>query len=302
MNYEGLDAKNDIDIINVQLIAILFNKPGKRHRSRSLLLFFVCGGYTEIGVTFMTHMLTNWTRGRRIAAGVAVRMPGERIASAAEVTGAYTQTMRDAGLEPDNLVVGRQVHGSNVKLVGMADTPPDLRYGGGVINGALACDGLLTTTPGVAVGVLTADCVPVLLYNSASTIVAAVHAGWRGLAAGVLQAAVTALHTQVVSPETLHVYLGPCICQRCFETGPEVADAFIAGLGIEAKRCIAPGAGDRTYVDLRGLAVEILQRVGVPARKITQSPDCTACRSDLYWSHRKHDLRRGNQLTFIALV
>jgi len=253
-------------------------------------------------VMAVVRLYDEWTRGAGVTAGVAVRLPGERIASVPDVTAAYARALREAGLDPSALIVARQVHGGVTRAVGASDAVPGIEERGLVIHPSLVCDGLLTVTPGVTVGVITADCLPVLLRDAAGTAVAAAHAGWRGLAAGILPSAIGAFAAEAQAPpSTLRAHIGPCICQACFETGPEVAAAFAEKLGDEARRYAVPGTGDRIYIDLRGLAALILRRAGVPEAHITQSPDCTCCMPDVYWSHRGHGLQRGNQLSLIAL-
>ena len=118
----------------------------------------------------------------------------------------------------------RQVHGTAVLLHG-ADHVPDLVQ---VVDGEQAADVVVCANPAVAVGVLVADCVPVLLADPVAGVVAAVHAGRRGLAAGVLSAAVTAMVDLGAAPARLRAVVGPAICGRCYEVPPELRDAVAA--------------------------------------------------------------------------
>ena len=93
-------------------------------------------------------------------------------------------------------------------------------------------DASWTSTPGIACTSMTADCLPALFCNRAGTRVAAAHAGWRGLAAGVLEAALDSLDTQ---PEDILVWLGPAIGPQAFEVGPEVREAFMQQLSSTAQ-------------------------------------------------------------------
>ncbi|MCL2546224.1 MAG: peptidoglycan editing factor PgeF [Oscillospiraceae bacterium] len=230
--------------------------------------------------------LIDFTQTRPIIAGAIKRLPGDRIAPAVDVLAAYTQGIQDWGLLPQNFIIAKQVHGSDVRVVvrgdgGIVDT---------VITQQLECDGLVTREIGLGVGIVTADCLPVLFFDEDATVVAAAHAGWRGLADSVLAATVKDMG---VLPEKLHAYIGAAICQNCFEVGPEVAAAFAE------KHYIKGGRDDRLHIDLKGIATEQLQAQGV--KYITVSPDCTCCLPGVYWSHRKHSWQRGNQLTFICL-
>ena len=106
-----------------------------------------------------------------------------------------------------------QVHGAEIRPAELA------------VSGPAICDGTYTRTPGLACVVLTADCLPLLFCDRDGSVVAAVHGGWRGLAAGIIRNTVAALG---VPAEALLVFLGPAIGKRVFEVGGEVSDAFSA--------------------------------------------------------------------------
>jgi polyphenol oxidase len=181
-----------------------------------------------------------------------------------------------AGLNPDALVLGNQVHGTNVVEV----TGPEFSTGGGIGAGQ-ACDALITRQRGVAVGVLTADCVPILIAGSEA--VAAVHAGWRGLSAGVIETALESLGGAVAA------WIGPAIRSGCYEVGGEVVSAFLdAGLPVT----------DSSHVDPPVAAAAALRRAGVS--KVVDSGRCTAC-DERYYSYRRDGLT-GRQGGFIAFV
>ncbi|QKT02980.1 peptidoglycan editing factor PgeF [Ectothiorhodospiraceae bacterium 2226] len=120
-------------------------------------------------------------------------------------------------------------------------------------------DAAHTAQGGVVLAVLTADCLPVVFAARRGERLAVAHAGWRGLAAGVLEATVAAM--QVPGAEIL-AWLGPAIGPRAFEVGPEVRDAFVAQDAASAG-AFTPGPGDRSYADLYALARRRLARVGV---------------------------------------
>lgn len=173
-----------------------------------------------------------------------------------------------AGL-PAEPVWLRQVHGTRVLPLGPA---PDA---------AQPADAAVTSDAGVVCAVLTADCLPVLLTDGAGARVAAAHAGWRGLADGVLEAVVAALD---VAPGELMAWLGPCIGPAAFEIGPEVRSALLeadAGAG-DAFR---PGRDDRWQADLPTLAERRLRRAGV--RRIFPSGLCTWSDPERFFSYRR---------------
>lgn len=132
-----------------------------------------------------------------------------------------------------------------------------------------------------ACAVLTADCLPLLLCDEAGTVVAAVHAGWRGLAAGVVEKAVAAMQSP---PSKLMSWLGPAIGPRAFEVGDEVRAAFLhADPGAEAAFA-AQGAG-KWLCDLHGLARRRLQRLGV--ERIYRDESCTFLEPERFFSYRR---------------
>ena len=123
-------------------------------------------------------------------------------------------------------------------------------------------DASWTSTPGVACTVMTADCLPALFCNRAGTRVAAAHAGWRGLAAGVLEAAARSLH---VEPQEILVWLGPAIGLAAFEVGGEVRDVFIKDMPQAASAFVPSVNAGRYMADIYELARLRLARFGITA-------------------------------------
>jgi YfiH family protein len=142
--------------------------------------------------------------------------------------------------------------------------------------------------------ILTADCLPVRLAADSGAAVAAAHAGWRGLAGGVIEAAVRAL---ALAPESLVAWLGPAIGPRHFEVGGEVRDLMLAE-DPEAAAWFSANARGRFLADLAGLARRRLAHLGV--RRIYGGGECTFSRQDRYFSHRR-DGTTGRQATLIWL-
>jgi YfiH family protein len=173
-----------------------------------------------------------------------------------------------------------QVHG-----VGIADLDADAAPGS-------PADGAVARSAGRVCAILTADCLPVLFACDSARVVGAAHAGWRGLAAGVLEATVKALG---VTPETLLVWLGPGIGTHHFEVGAEVREAFVSE---------DPGAGGaflenvrgRFMADLAALARRRLRRLGV--ERIYGGTECTHADAKRFFSHRR-DGPTGRQATLI---
>jgi len=137
---------------------------------------------------------------------------------------------------------------------------------------------------------MTADCLPVLFCNKTGTKVAAAHAGWKGLANGVL------LNTlaQFENPENVLVWLGPAISKANFEVGPEVREAF----DWASDECFATGQGDRLYADLYKLARQQLQQAGVPQGQVYGGGVCTFDDAERFYSYRR-DTKTGRMATCI---
>lgn len=144
-------------------------------------------------------------------------------------------------------------------------------------------DGIIADQPGAACAVLTADCLPLLLCSRDGQQIAAVHAGWRGLASGILSRAVAQMPT---SPAQLMLWIGPAICQNCFQVGDDVRDSFLTALGDVAVNRHFSADQDRWRADLPGLAEHQARVLGIAS--ITQSGLCTSCRSDQFYSYRRH--------------
>lgn len=168
-----------------------------------------------------------------------------------------------------------QVHGTNVARLTHADTRS--REG----------DAAITTEPGLACTMMVADCLPVLLAAPEARGVGAAHAGWRGLAGGVLEATVSALcEATDCEPRELIAWLGPCIGPRRFEVGADVLDAF--GSAANARFTTQPRAADgspRWLADLPALARDRLQAAGVS--QISGGTWCTVSDPSRFFSFRR---------------
>jgi YfiH family protein len=174
------------------------------------------------------------------------------------------------GFREDDLVLARQVHGRDVLVAGEHDS--------GVIGEA---DVLVSRTPGKIIGILTADCVPVVMLGTGAIAIA--HAGWRGLVSGSIEAAI-----EMIGPVE-RAWVGPSIHACCYEVGPEVVEAFrSSGL---------PVAGD-DHVDPGRAAVVALHRAGIT--DVSATDVCTSC-DPRYFSYRRDGVT-GRQGAFAGLL
>ena len=174
----------------------------------------------------------------------------------------------------------RQVHGTRCVELHGDETP-----------GAIEADAAWTREPGVVCAVLTADCLPVLLAEREGRAVATAHAGWRGLAGGVLEAIVAAMP---VPASRLEAWLGPAIGPHAFEVGPEVRAAFVDD-DPGADAAFRPGTGDRWHADLYRLARRRLRALGVA--RVSGGGHCTVAEADRFFSHRRDGAGAGRMAT-----
>jgi YfiH family protein len=205
---------------------------------------------------------------------------GDHVADAQQAVAANRQRLVQAlGAEP---VFLRQVHGSAVAQL----TAPAQ---------GLVADACISTTPGMACTVMVADCLPVLFTDRSGSVVAAAHAGWRGLAGdkgmGVLEATVQALHAALDArgtPADLLAWLGPCIGPAAFEVGDEVKAAFEAHDALSARCFVAHGPG-KWLADLPALARRRLAAMGLVDVYGNDGGAawCTVANGSRFFSHRR---------------
>lgn len=206
------------------------------------------------------------------------------------------------GVGRRSLFTVNQVHGNQVRRILAGDDVDQVA--------AEAADALFTTEPSVAVGVRTADCVPILMTSADGRCIAAIHAGWRGLAQGVIQSTIDAVDAAGFPARVWTAAVGPCIGAGAFEVGPEVIQSLFESLGIasssagaeqeelQATGLVKPGEGDRYHVDLAGWAMRSLLQSGV--QNIERLDICTASETDNWFSHRAEKGRTGRQIAVIA--
>jgi YfiH family protein len=153
-------------------------------------------------------------------------------------------------------------------------------------------DAAVTAEPGVVLAILTADCLPVLFCSRAGDEIAAVHAGWRGLAAGVLEQTLAAMRTE---PALLLAWMGPAAGPQAYEVGQEVFAAFVAD-DADAESCFAPTRPGHWRMDLFELARRRLHCAGIPF--VHGGGNCTIGDPQRYFSHRR-DQRGGRMASLI---
>jgi purine-nucleoside/S-methyl-5'-thioadenosine phosphorylase / adenosine deaminase len=215
--------------------------------------------------------------------------------------------------KPWPLIALRQVHSD---LVHVVRSLPD---------STLTGDGLITCLPQIVLAILTADCLPVLLVDTRNKAVGAFHAGWRGTAARIVEKGVGLMRREFgTRPEDIRAAIGPGIQQCCYEVGEELRTKFESQFtyGSELFREVkesdtvrekypllflnqrAPGHGDpclKLHLDLREANRRQLLAAGVPREQILALPDCTACDTQRFFSHRAEKGRTGRMMAVIGI-
>lgn len=189
------------------------------------------------------------------------------------------------------LLLMRQVHGDSIRVIDGAMPLPEETP---------ECDGMITDRPGVALGVRTADCVPLFFVDRVRRVIGAAHAGWRGAALGMAARMADAMKERFSSlNEDILAVIGPAIGPCCYEVD---APVFAALTSLpEAERFLIPRGKDRWMLDLAGVNRLQLLECGLPEENILAAGFCTVCRQDIFFSHRAGRGRTGRQLNFLML-
>ncbi len=190
------------------------------------------------------------------------------------------------GYTTDHLCEVQQVHGTTILTVTARDEPAAVR--------SQQADALITTDSDRALGIRTADCVPLLLAHPASGTVGAVHAGWRGAVAGIVHDAVIAM---AVAPSELIAAIGPHIRLDAFEIGEEVAQSLVAAAGGHS---VVDRSRDKPHGDLTALVTHQLMTAGLPASHIEDVGGCTHSERARFFSHRRDRGTTGRHLSVIV--
>ncbi len=201
------------------------------------------------------------------------------------------------GIAPESIVSVPQIHSCDVRVIDASH-----RGMGYYTPAAFSCDGYVTRETGVALGVKTADCVPILLADEVHGVIGALHAGWRGTVGGIVTVGIKKMCGLGASPKNIKAAIGASIGACCYEVGEEVYLGAVSGVGRElADRFIVPKGADKYIADLKGLNFALLLRAGVLKKNIDVSEHCSACESSLFFSHRASGGVRGTMLAVISL-
>ena len=244
-------------------------------------------------IAVQSHHLPPWYRFARLhteplldhVLTTRLREPGASADATMDMNSAGEQhhlLARMLGCPHANLVACQQVHGTAIQTV---DSPVGVRR----VNDV---DGLMTATPGIGLVIRVADCVPLLLYSPEIPALVVVHAGWRGTLQGIAGRAVARLaQTYGCQPGLMRAGIGPSIGPCCFKVGAAVADAFIAACGPRHPCIWHTETG--CHIDLGGCIHQQLTDAGLDHENIETAGLCTACNSDIFFSHRREQGKTG---------
>ena len=197
------------------------------------------------------------------------------------------------GVGPDRLLTLHQIHSANVVVADKPwkKSPPE-------------ADAIVTSTPGLAVGVLTADCAPVLLCDPKARVIGAAHAGWRGALSGIVEATVEAMEQLGARRDRIAAAIGPAISQKAYEVGADYMERFLAEEPQSSAYFIADDASGEPHFDLAGYVGERLARAGVG--EAADLGLCTYCDETRFFSYRRSQHHGepdyGRQISAIVLA
>lgn len=254
----------------------------------------------------ISYVQPGWAEGR-VTAGFTTRNGGASRApfnslnlafhtgdQQANVEANRSAVTRAFGIGPHLLLTVQQVHGSEILII---DEPnPDMAH-----FQKVECDAVITNQRGIMIGILVADCYPVLLYDPQGPAAAVVHVGWRGAAAGLIGRTVKAMGEIFgCRPERLCAAIGPGIGGHGYEVDRPVREAFRAGAGDWEKIARETSLG-RWLLDLRLSCRLQLAAAGVAEGRIEVLEECTCCHRETFYSYRRDKGRTGRQMGFVLL-
>ncbi len=189
---------------------------------------------------------------------------------------------------PGSALIPKQIHGASILSIDDVNLGKD-------------GDAVFTTQKKVAIGVRTADCLPLLFFSTRSNFIMAMHAGWKGFTKGIILEGLETAKRLGFLPSDLNVFVGPAIGREAFEVGPEVVKAFEARLLPEDFYfSLSKGSRDRWHIDLQVAAALELARLGIPAPSIQVLRICTKSSLDFH-SKRREQLGFGHNYALIEM-
>ncbi len=197
------------------------------------------------------------------------------------------------GIDVSSIVVANQVHSDNIEII-RSDQAGSGAYS--TNNAVPNTDALITSSNAASIGVLTADCVPVMIFDPQTRTIGIAHAGWKGTILRIAQKTVLKMRSVFgVEPSNCLVMLGPSIMQCCYEVSDDILAKFDAEFGVST--CTN---GDK--LDLHNAIRIQLMESGVKYNNIKSDQTCTACNLDIFYSHRAENGVTGRMMSIIKLL
>lgn len=195
-------------------------------------------------------------------------------------------------------VTGKQVHGDNILII---DKPADNINTFIKDSKKRPCDAIITDQMNIGIGVVTADCLPVLLYDPVQSVISAVHVGWRGTINEILSKAVD----QMVSifscrEENIIAGMGPAIGSCCYTVGEVVIEALM-NANPDWEKYLTHLENGKAKLNLSALNIRQIEDAGIPAKNIFSIGLCTACNKDLFYSYRRDGIGTGRMISGIMM-
>jgi YfiH family protein len=203
--------------------------------------------------------------------------------NADDVAANRARAARELGVAADALVTAYQVHSARAAVVTKPWRPSE----------APKVDALVTRVPGLALGILTADCAPVLFADNEAGVIGAAHAGWRGAVDGVLEATLAAMAELGAEPERIAAAVGPCIAQASYEVGPEFPKPFLDQDPANARFFVPAARQGHFMFDLAGYCTAKLRALGLAMVSWIGRDSCAE--ADAFFSYRRACLKGERQ-------
>jgi purine-nucleoside/S-methyl-5'-thioadenosine phosphorylase / adenosine deaminase len=255
----------------------------------------------------ISYLQPDWGRDLKVSAGFTTRNGGVSRApynslnlgfntddQQYNVEGNRSNLSRAFGISPYQLLTVKQVHGTDLLIIDEAN--PDLSH---FLD--IECDAIITNQPGIMIGILVADCYPVILFDPVQGVAAAVHVGWRGAAGGILGRTLKALQVNFNSMiHNIQAAVGPGIGGHFYEVDRPVREAFRKGAG-QWDLCSREVGLGKWQLDLKQACLLQLVEAGLTEMQIDAADECTCCHKELFYSYRRDSGKTGRQLGFIML-
>ncbi|MDD3173446.1 MAG: peptidoglycan editing factor PgeF [Herbinix sp.] len=212
----------------------------------------------------------------------------------------YNRIAKSIGVDPHSFVISKQVHKTNIRVVQEGDRGKGLF----IPSDFEEIDGLITNKPNITLVTKYADCVPLYFVDPKNKAIGLTHSGWRGTVMKIGKITVEQMQKSFGSnPRDIIAVVGPSICASCYEIGEEVAAEFKKAFSINSENNILIAKGNGKYqCDLWAANHAVLSEAGLSPENIHISGVCTCCNSDLLFSHRKTEGKRGSLAAFLAIA